>query len=67
MSTVKLLTLEQVLEKTTLSRSTIYAHMDEGIFPRPVKFGPHHVSRVRWIEKEVDEWIQAAIDRRDAL
>lgn len=64
---MKLLDIKEVVAKTTLSRSTIYMHMEEGIFPRPVKFGPHHLSRVRWIEQEIDEWIQKAIDRRDNL
>ncbi|WP_306132235.1 helix-turn-helix transcriptional regulator [Roseivivax marinus] len=39
---------------TGLSRSTIYALMDKGKFPRPVKLGARIVA---WPESCIDAWL----------
>lgn len=43
-----------VEELTGLSRSTIYALMDRGDFPRPVKLAPRIVA---WPESRITEWL----------
>ncbi len=44
------------VEKLTgLSRSTLYAMMAEGTFPKPVKLGKRAVG---WHELDIQEWIQ---------
>ncbi len=43
--------LPDVLARTGLSRSSIYARVVDGSFPKPVG----------WIEEEVDEWIRRQI------
>ena len=48
---------------TGLGRSTIYAHMDAGIFPRPIKLGPRAVG---WLQKEIEEWIELRLSERPA-
>lgn len=48
------LRLEAVKARTCLSRSTIYAYMREGRFPRAVTISERCVA---WIEAEVDDWI----------
>lgn len=44
----------EVEEMTGLSRSTIYAMMESGDFPRPVKIGKRAVA---WPESEIKEWL----------
>ena len=46
--------------RTGLSRSTIYARIAEGAFPRPIDLGGGRA--VGWIESEIDAWLQARID-----
>ena len=55
---VRFLRLPEVLERTGLSRSTIYVRLEQGLFPRPVSLGGRAVG---WIESEVDEWISERI------
>jgi prophage regulatory protein len=51
------------VEATTgLSRSTIYQHMQDGIFPKPIRLGPKAVG---WLEHEVIAWIEARTAERD--
>ena len=38
------------------SRRTIYRWIDEGIFPRPIKFGPNSVG---WPESTIREFIES--------
>lgn len=52
-----LIRLPDVIKKTTLSRSRIYAHMDAGKFPRPIKIGD---GAVAWRESDIDQWIDKA-------
>jgi prophage regulatory protein len=56
-----IINLNRVLEKTTLSRRTIYKYVDKGEFPAPVKVGGY---RVAWVESEVDDWINKCIVSR---
>jgi len=57
-----LIKIERVKDRIGLSKTTIYAWVALGIFPRPVSFG-HGMSR--WIEEEIDAWIEARIKARD--
>lgn len=54
----KILRLPLVLECTGLSRSTVYARVSLGTFPKPVSLGARAVG---WIESEVEEWISHQI------
>ena len=45
----KILRLPVVLDRTGLSRSTVYLRVTEGRFPRPVSLGTRAVG---WIETE---------------
>jgi prophage regulatory protein len=55
----KILRLPNVLDRTGLSRSTIYLRVTEGRFPKPVSLGARAVG---WIETEVEEWIARKIE-----
>jgi prophage regulatory protein len=50
----RFLRLGDVLERTALSRSTIYKKIQDGKFPPPVKVGPR---AARWKETAVSRWI----------
>ena len=51
---MRLLTLQQVMELTALSPSTICGLMDQAQFSRPVRIGSR---AVRWFEREVVDHI----------
>ncbi len=57
----RILRLRQTLERTGLSRSTLYEKISAGTFPAPVNLG---VRSVGWLESEVDEWIAACVKNR---
>lgn len=52
----KLLTLAHVIQRTALSRSTIYGLMAKNKFPLPIRVG---LRAVRWIEAEVMAFIKS--------
>jgi len=50
----KLLRLPQVKQSTGLSKSTIYARIAEGTFPKQIPLGPRLVV---WVESDIQYWI----------
>ena len=60
----KLLRLPEVIERTSLKRSTIYDLMEKGAFPRPVKISGARQNA--WVESEVDAYVSARIAEREA-
>ena len=59
----KLLRLPQVIERTSLRRSTIYEMMGNGNFPKPVKL---NLRSNGWLETEIDDWLESRIAERGA-
>ena len=59
----KILRLPQVIERTSLRRSTIYEMMGNGSFPRPVKLNRRSNG---WIEHEISDWVESRIAKRSA-
>jgi prophage regulatory protein len=53
-----ILRLPTVKARTGLSRSTIYLHVADGSFPRPVSLGARAVG---WVEAEIEGWISQKI------
>lgn len=59
---LRLIKLPEVMDRTGLSRSTIYQMLDLGTFPKPCKLN----ERVNgWVDRELNEWIEARIAERD--
>ena len=58
---MRLIKLKEVIEKTSLGRSTIYELMTDGIFPKQVSLGAKSVA---WLESEVDDWIMERVGER---
>lgn len=55
----KLLRLPCVKEATGLSKSTIYARIAEGTFPKQISLGPRLVV---WVESDIQNWIQEQVN-----
>jgi len=53
--------LPEVKVLTTLSRSTIYRLIGEGVFPRQIKLAERSSG---WIKQEVEEYIDKKINER---
>lgn len=52
----RLIRLEDVMKMTALSRSSIYACIAEGRFPKPLRIGRRAVA---WRESEILNWISS--------
>ena len=50
----RIIRLRTVLDRTGLSRSTLYRQVDLGTFPAPVRIGDRCTG---WYESAVDRWI----------
>ncbi len=59
----KIIRLTKVIEKTGLSRSTIYALILRNEFPQRIKLS---TLAMGFLESEVDAWIEAKVANRDA-
>jgi prophage regulatory protein len=55
----RILRLPNVLNRTGLSRSTVYQWISEGRFPKPVSLGARAVG---WVESDIEEWISRQIE-----
>ena len=56
--TERILRRREVEARTGLSRSTLYAQMAEGTFPRPVRLGKRAVG---WTDSAISEWPESRI------
>lgn len=54
-----ILRLPAVRARTSLSRSTIYLQISQGVFPEPVTLG---LRAVGWLDQEIEEWLQSRIE-----
>jgi prophage regulatory protein len=52
--------IKTVLDRTGLSRSTLYRKIQEGSFPRQAKLGVHGAG---WSEAAINEWIASLFAR----
>lgn len=59
---MRILKLEDVIKKTTLSAKSIINNSSAGNFPSPV---PLFDDKLGWVESEVDAWIRDSIEDRD--
>jgi prophage regulatory protein len=57
-TTQKLIRLPEVKLATGLSKSTIYARIAEGTFPKQIPIGPRLVV---WVESDIQNWIAEQI------
>lgn len=57
-----LLRRREVTRRTGLSRSTLYARMKAGTFPKPVYLTP---TMPAWVAAEIEGWIASLVAERD--
>ena len=57
----RVLRLKEVVALVGLKRSSVYAKVAAGCFPRPIKLGGDHASG--WLSTEVQGWIEEQIRR----
>ena len=57
---IRLIRLNDVKKLTGLSRSSIYAMINTGRFPRQVRLGERAVA---WPEPEISDWIEQRIEK----
>lgn len=55
-SSIKLLRIGDVANKTTLAKSTLWIKISKGQFPKPIKISP---AVSVWKESDVDAWIES--------
>ena len=51
----RFLRLNAVLDKTGLSRSTLYRKIEEGSFPKQITIGARCVA---WLQSDIEEWMR---------
>jgi prophage regulatory protein len=64
-STHRILRLGSVLERTGLSRSTLYRKIEQGSFPRQVRISERCIG---WRDSDIEQWLRNPIyySRADA-
>lgn len=62
--TLRLLSIDQVLDKVPVSRQQIYALVAKREFPKQKRIGKN---RVAWLESEVDTWIKERVLESETL
>lgn len=59
--TSRILKMPEVIERCALSRSSIYAHIQNNKFPQPIRLGERAVG---WLESELNSWIAERAEQR---
>jgi len=58
-STTRIISLREVLSRTSMSRSAVYALQKQVEFPKSVSITER---RVGFVESEIDDWLKAKIE-----
>lgn len=51
----EIITIDEVIAKTSLGKTTIYRQMKAGTFPKQVNLGGQ---RVGWLKSDITRWLQ---------
>ncbi|CAG2152548.1 helix-turn-helix transcriptional regulator [Ralstonia mannitolilytica] len=57
---MKALNINQVADKVSLGKSTIYRMVAKGQFPKPFPLAPN---RSAWLEEDINKWLAARAGR----
>jgi prophage regulatory protein len=57
--TDRFLTLPEVKATVGLSRSTIYQHIEDGTFPKPISLGARAVG---WLQSDIENWVRHRVE-----
>lgn len=58
----RFISMDEVVDRVSFSRTHIYRKIANGSFPRPVQLGDH---KVAFLEREIEDWIVARLAARD--
>ena len=58
----RILRLKSVLNRTGLSRTTMYRKIQDGTFPRQLKIS---INGAGWRESAIDRWVENPVGYRD--
>jgi prophage regulatory protein len=58
----RFISMDEVIDRVSFSKTHIYRKIAEGTFPRPIPLGRH---KVAFLECEIESWINARIEERD--
>ena len=58
----RFISMDEVVDRVSFSRTHIYRKIAGGSFPRPVPLGEH---KVAFLEREVEDWIVGRLAARD--
>lgn len=61
---MKFITLHEVLERTALTRSTMYRLIEAGRFPAKVSLGGRAIA---WDKHEIQAWMEQCVAERKRL
>lgn len=59
---MRFIKLKEVINITSLGRSTIYKFIAEDKFPKSISLGDRAVA---WVEEEITEWMEARLTERE--
>ena len=62
--TDRLVGIHEVQELTSLSHSSLYSFMRQGLFPKPLRVGP---KAVRWLESDLQQWMETRPKAMEAV
>ena len=57
----RIIRIRTVIDRTSLSRSTIYRQMDKGTFPQQVRIS---ITGAGWRESDINKWIEDPVHWR---
>ncbi|MEH8044890.1 helix-turn-helix transcriptional regulator [Gallibacterium anatis] len=60
----RFISLEEVIDRTSLKKTTIYTLMAKSEFPQSITIS---TNRRAWLESEIDEWIESKIKTKREL
>ncbi|WP_286997989.1 helix-turn-helix transcriptional regulator [Comamonas sp. UBA7840] len=59
---MRIIRLNEVINRTGLGKTSLYKFIKAKTFPQPIALGERAVG---WVEAEVDQWITARINERE--
>ena len=60
----RFLRIPEIVHRTGMSKETIYNRINQGLFPKQIPIG---ANLVVWLERNVQEWMQAQVDKKEGL
>jgi prophage regulatory protein len=54
-----ILRLPTVRSRVGYSRSSIYSHVADGSFPKPIRLGERAIG---WLESDIEQWIASRVE-----